>query len=107
MDHESVSSLLDDSAPTPDKDAGDRARRRQRSMGELRLSNRERQQRLMSHSGAIIPMQDIYEAIRSTEQAMLERKESTKEFINETVARQQAEKARKLIEERKQIRQRR
>lgn len=105
--HESISSLLNDGTPAPEKDAGDRAGRRRRSTGQLRLSNRERQQRLMSHSDAVITMQDVYEAVRSTEQARLERKESTKEFMTEMVVRQQAREARRLIDERKQMRQRR
>lgn len=61
----------------------------------------------MSHSDAVISMHEVYEAIRSTEQARLERKESAKESMTEMVARYQAKEARRLIEERKQMRQRR
>jgi len=86
-----------------DKDMGDRAIPRGRSMGELRLSNRERQPRLLRHCGSEISIQDMNDALRATEEAQHERRESHHELKNERAQ----EEERQVTRERRQMRQRR
>ena len=106
---ERISSLENDNDGTSPGTGGGATFRR-RSMRELRLSNHERQHRLLSGCGANISMENILSALQSTKKARLERKSSLNELKKELlVKRRQKEESERLVllKERKFVRQRR